>query len=259
MFGKEFWQTMDLKKLTIPEEILLSKESIKICDGNKIVNDLKIFYREALPTSDDQPTAISVLLLHGKMFSSKTWLDLGTIHILAAMGFRTVAVDIPIHACDPQIATQDRVTFLQNVIQAFSLSHPVIVSPSMSGFLSLPYLLKHWKSLAGYIPVAPVGFEVLEELPANKDLGIKKQVYAPLQEFLFDPIPDLSHIQTPTMIVFGEKDRSRSSALLSLLPVSQCQEIPNGRHPAYLDNPNLWHQLLYNFLKAVEETYCLEV
>lgn len=65
--------------------------------------------------------------------------------------------------------------------------------------------------------------------------------------------------QTPTMVVFGEKDRSRSSALLSLLPVSQYQEIPNGSHPAYLDNPDLWHQLLYNFLKAVEKTYCLEL
>lgn len=55
------------------------------------------------------------------------------------------------------------------------------------------------------------------------------------------------------MVVFGEKDRSRSSALLSLLPVSQCQEIPNGSHPAYLDNPTLWHQLLYNFLRALEK------
>lgn len=61
--------------------------------------------------------------------------------------------------------------------------------------------------------------------------------------------------QTPTMVVFGEQDRSRSSALLSLLPNSQCQEIPNGRHPAYLDDPNLWHQLMYNFLCEVANSH----
>lgn len=45
--------------------------------------------------SDSARTAVTILLLHGRMFSSKTWLDLGTLHILAAIGFRTVAVDLP--------------------------------------------------------------------------------------------------------------------------------------------------------------------
>ncbi|KFM61097.1 Abhydrolase domain-containing protein 14A, partial [Stegodyphus mimosarum] len=192
------------------------------------------------------------------MFSSKTWLDLGTIHILAAMGYRTVAVDLPGYANTPPAEIPDKGNFLHQMIQSFGLCHPVIVSPSMSGYYALPYLLKNWTSMAGYIPVAPVGIEVLEDLPKCSDANCKSHVYAPLQPYLHDPLPDLRPIQTPTMVVFGEKDRSRSSALLSLLPMSQCQEIPNGSHPAYLDNPNLWHQLLYNFLCHLSKTYCLE-
>lgn len=95
----------------------------------------------------------------------------------------------------PAIEIPDRGIFLHNVIQAFDLKYPVIVSPSMSGYFALPYLLKHWKNIAGYIPVAPVGIEVLEELPPLKNPEIKRQVYKPLQEFLYDPLPDLNHVQ----------------------------------------------------------------
>jgi len=75
------------------------------------------------------------------------------------------------------------------------MNHPVIVSPSMSGFFSLPYLLKNWKNIAGFVPVAPVGIEVLEELPTTKNSDWKNRVYLSLQEFLHDPVPDLTHIQ----------------------------------------------------------------
>lgn len=99
------------------------------------------------------------------------------------------------YANSPAAEIPDRALFLQHVIQAFDLNHPVIVSPSMSGYFTLPYLLKHWKTMAGYIPVAPVGYEILEKLPPCKNLEVKNQVYEPLQEFLQDPIPDLGEIQ----------------------------------------------------------------
>ncbi|GFR02136.1 hypothetical protein TNCT_500781 [Trichonephila clavata] len=253
-----FWKNLDLKQLSIPEDIRLKKDCIAINEGVKVIDQANVFYREALPVNDSPPSIISVLLLHGQMFSSKTWLDLGTLHILPAMGYRAVAIDLPGYANSPPVKISDRASFLHSVIQSFGLQYPVIISPSMSGTFSLPYLLQNWKGIAGYVPVAPVGIEVLEELPPHKNPSVQNEVYEPLQEFLYDPVPDLSHIQTPTMVVFGERDRTRSSALLNLLPMSQCQEIPNGRHPAYLDNPNLWHQLLYNFLERLSHTYSLE-
>jgi pimeloyl-ACP methyl ester carboxylesterase len=59
-------------------------------------------------------------------------------------------------------------------------------------------------------------------------------------------------IHVPTMIVYGENDRGlgvTSAQHLSVIPSSTLPQIlPNARHPAYLDEPAHWHQLLYNFM-----------
>ena len=51
-------------------------------------------YAEARPTS---PTAgaVSFLLLHGSAFSSDTWIKLGTLQTLAALGYTAIAIDLP--------------------------------------------------------------------------------------------------------------------------------------------------------------------
>ena len=57
--------------------------------------------------------------------------------------------------------------------------------------------------------------------------------------------------QVPTAIVYGDKDKSlgpESVKNLSLLPNHCVVKLENVRHPAYLDQPRLWHTLLYNFL-----------
>ena len=53
---------------------------------------MSVFYREAVPKGSPN---LNVLLLHGQAFSSETWLELGTLHLLACMGHRAVAIDIP--------------------------------------------------------------------------------------------------------------------------------------------------------------------
>ena len=46
---------------------------------------------------------------------------------------------------------------------------------------------------------------------------------------------------------------SRSRADLALLPSSTApQVLPGAGHPAYLDQPRLWHKLLLNFLVAIQ-------
>ena len=50
----------------------------------------------------------------------------------------------------------DPVMFMTNLISSLNLANPVIVSPSMSGFISLPFLTAHPEKVKGYIPVAPV-------------------------------------------------------------------------------------------------------
>ena len=59
-----------------------------------ILQQVKIFYRELKPEGyrfDDY----TILLLHGAAFTSRTWVDIKTMHLIAAMGFRVVALDLP--------------------------------------------------------------------------------------------------------------------------------------------------------------------
>ena len=82
---------------------------------------------------------------------------------------------------------------------------------------------------------------------------------------------ELAGVRVPTMIVYGERDTglgTGSSRALAAIPTSTqpqvrgssvlytyickhclcCQILPGASHPAYLDQPELWHQLLHNFI-----------
>ena len=84
--------------------------------------------------------------------------------------------------------------------------------------------------ICGYIPVAPVGTGSYQE-------SFYKSV------------------QVPTMIVYGSKDSGlgvTSAKHLKQIPTSTDPQIlENARHPAYLDQPEVWHQLIFNFMSAL--------
>lgn len=56
-------------------------------------------------------------------------------------------------------AVQDKAEYLRSFLAQLSVSSPILVSPSMSGGFSIPFLVQHPEALAGYVPVAPVGTE----------------------------------------------------------------------------------------------------
>ena len=139
----------------------------------------------------------------------------------------------------------------------------VIVSPSMSGSWSLPFIKKHqgileelhklqniqisynimrshWfqnciktitDRVLGYIPVAPVGTSNYKEFFRNS-------------------------MKIPTMIVYGEKDTGLGTSsykdLKEIATSTKVQVLPDARHPAYLDQPEEWHNLLHNFLQLLK-------
>lgn len=57
----------------------------------------------------DANSTANVLLLHGQAFSSATWMELGTIQHLAAMGYAVAAVDLPGFGKTPAKAGLDKV------------------------------------------------------------------------------------------------------------------------------------------------------
>jgi len=169
-----------------------------------------------------------VLLLHGAAFDSGTWKQLGTLEVLAGAGFRAVAVDLPGFG-GSKGARADPGHFLEALLPALGLERPVIVSPSMSGRFSFPYVLAHPDGVAGFVPVAPVG--------------------------AVEYATRLSGCAVPALVVWGERD--------SVFPIAQARPLadafvdarvlvlPGARHPAYLDQPALFHRELLDFANRV--------
>ena len=60
--------------------------------------------------------------------------------------------------------------------------------------------------------------------------------------------------QVPTMIVYGTKDVKHGLASLKNLEHFANNAVfpmKDAKHPCYLDNPDEWHNNLYNFLLAI--------
>ncbi|KAK8746652.1 hypothetical protein OTU49_017123 [Cherax quadricarinatus] len=105
----------------------------------------------------------------------------------------------------------------------------VVVSPSFSGVYSLPLLALQSHELDGFVPIA---VDATDEIP----------------------VQFLQNLMVPTLIISGEKDQGlghTSRDDLLNIPSSQHVEIPGAKHPAYLDDPILFHTLLYNFINQV--------
>lgn len=187
-----------------------------------------------------------------------------TIALFTAAGYRTIAIDLPGFANSETLSPakrNEKSEFLLHLITKLEISKPVIVSPSYSGYYSLPLLVGNWKAFAGFIPIAPVGQDVIESLDichlhrTNDHRNVMTERFDGLPDYFKEQVrnnlPDVSCIGTPTLVIHGEFDRSKSSALLSLLPNAKTFEIPEGKHPCYLQNPELFHKIIYNFLLRI--------
>lgn len=169
-----------------------------------------------------------VLLLHGKAYSSSNWDSINTINILAAQGFKAIAIDLPGLGKTPPLSLKDvnKEVFIQCVMKKFELDNPFLVSPSFSGVYAIPYVLKHFETLAGFIPIAPSG-------AANVDTT------------------QYENITTPTLILYGSRDKAGaeiSNNFLSYIPHSTIYSISKAGHACYLENPREFHVQLVKFI-----------
>ncbi|KYO22988.1 alpha/beta hydrolase domain-containing protein 14A [Alligator mississippiensis] len=198
-----------------------------------IEGDPPILYREAFllqKAGTPSPKRLDVIFLHGQAFTSKTWEDLGTLALLSEEGYRPIAIDLPGFGSSPRsdaVSTeQGRVGLLQRVLKELSVHKPVLVSPSMSGRYSIPFLLAHGAELKGFVPIAPVG---------TKDHSAQQY----------------QEVQTPTLIIYGDRDTglgTQSLQSLQQIPKHQTAALRDAGHACYLDRPREFHEVLLSFL-----------
>jgi len=171
-----------------------------------------------------------VLLLHGAAFQARTWRELGTLDHLARAGLHAVAVDLPGYGDSPP-GTLQGADFLVALLPAIAIERAVVVSPSMSGAFSLPFVALHPEAVQGFVPVAPVG--------------------------IADHAAELAGSKVPALILWGANDTVLPSAQAQVL--AACFDAPEvvifegARHPCYLDAPARFHELLTAFAQRVFE------
>ncbi|XP_009080636.1 PREDICTED: alpha/beta hydrolase domain-containing protein 14B isoform X2 [Acanthisitta chloris] len=207
----------------------------QLTESTITVEGQTLFYRQAEPA---QPVPrLTVLLLHGIRFSSDTWLQLGTLATLAETPWpQCPSIDLPglgrsKDAMAPVPVGQPApATFLKAVSEALCLGPAVVISPSLSGMYSLPFLLEHNHLIKAYVPVAPI---CTEKFTADQ--------YA--------------QIKTSTLIVYGDQDVELGQTSLNNLrhlPEHQVLMLQGAGHACYLDKPNEWHRGLLAFLQQLK-------
>nr|XP_046239604.1 protein ABHD14A isoform X1 [Scatophagus argus] len=219
---------------TLPPPLPTINVSIRT---GQLPGDPPLFFREALPVDGAGRQILprlQVVLLHGQAFTSKTWEELGTMALLAVNGYQALAMDLPGYGKSPDSEAlktdQNRVDLISRFMESLGVRAAVLLSPSMSGRYSIPFLMKNNAQLHGFIPIAPVG----------------TRSYSPQQ---------YQNIQTPTLIVYGALDTNlgaQSHKNLIQLPHHFVLKLEGARHACYMDKPREFHQGLIDFLSKLK-------
>ncbi len=172
----------------------------------------------------DGPT---VLLLHGAAFSAQTWIDLGTLQLLADAGFQAIAIDLPGHAKSAPWPGKEE-GFLAAYMEALELPQVSFVSPSMSGRYSLPFLALHPEKVTAFVALAPVAIPQFLQHPPQADV--------------------------PLLAIWGSNDSVVSltlgKQLVAAMPHSELVVLEGAPHPSYIQQPQAFHQHLLEFLQS---------
>jgi len=175
-----------------------------------------------------EPAGREVVLLHGLKFQASTWQQTGTLATLAEAGCRAVALDMPGFGGSPACDTaQEQV--LSGVIRTETAGRPVLLGPSMGGRTALEFAISHPEQISALILVGAVGVE------ENRDR--------------------LASIKVPALIIWGSEDQisplANSDTLLTEIPDARRVIIESAPHPCYLDQPDLFHRAVLDFLVSL--------
>jgi len=235
------WKTVEF--IDIPADVLEKSKDMKIEERTLSFEfsgkNIEVFFLEVTARKSD---AAPVLLLHGAASSSEVWRTLGTIKLLGAMGSRVVAVDLPGYGSavskNAHVGNDHSASFLEAFIKQEKLDRPVIVSPSMSGKFSLPYIMEPspascLERARAFVPLAPVLSEMYSDAQYHR-------------------------CEMPVLIVYGTKDKSLglfSTGNLRNMPNREIFPMEGAHHANYQERPEEWHRLLYNFMLAVNREH----
>lgn len=228
-----------IDRLNFKDPVCRSFELLRIQAPNRLPCGLEVFYREAIPPPGSEELG-DVLLLHGVADSSLTWarplpahrhpLQPSTMQLLAATGYRVVALDLPPPTPDSPVQTQGvwlnpPEDLLRKLIKILNLRKPAIVAPGTAGHFVAPLLQKHREEMGALVSIAMCCASPLHDWQTNL---------------------------TPTLMIHGQWD-GVPSGNLRRMPYKNLLIVPRGGHETHLSNPPLFHAALLNFLLYLDD------
>lgn len=207
----------------------------------------RIFFREAVPRSNITSNEFTVVLLHDKHTESGggtgccsgLWLWLGTLHRLGREGFHVVAIDLPGFGFSEgvQLDIRESAPFMKELIQLFKLQSIILVSPSNSIKVSLPFASSNPEYLDGLV------------------------IPSPLTTQKYTNEANMAQMDIPTLITYGADDKNAINdyeRVLSHIPNHKLIEIESrtvddGVKLVYLDDPSHFHDNLVDFAKTLKQ------
>ncbi|XP_065313320.1 protein ABHD14A-like isoform X1 [Gordionus sp. m RMFG-2023] len=157
--------------------------------------------------------------------------------------------------------TSSNITFEETTVS--KVQDVVLISPSMSGKYSLPYVMLKEMGPNKNGADSAFGLDLINYPRANLNLthtrpslayNLKGFVsIAPTGTEDFDFV-DYKRLRLPTLISYGEADTMLgldSLRYLEQIPTSVIVPLVNAGHACYIDQTVKWNQILYNFLLAL--------
>ncbi len=175
---------------------------------------------------------LTIVLLHGASFTSKTWQETGTLEALASAGYQAFAIDLPGFGRSEH-ASASPAAWMSELLDQLSISSPVFLAASMSGGYALPFITAHPASISGFVAVAPVG------IPAYRE--------------------QLHTITAPVLAIWGEQDHlvplSDAELLVNSVKRGRLVIVPNGSHAPYMSDPSFFNRELLQFMAVCTQEH----
>jgi len=233
------WRRLNLLASPLPTEAKNSDDQVNITRTMMEIfpQYCQVYQRKVMPNSmATTPKKLNLFFLHGAAFTSDVWEQLGTLKLMAALGYQAIAIDLPkfglstdgIGPVSPNKFIS-KVNFMEELVSTI-IGDYVLVAPSMSGAYAIPFALTQPKRMAGLVLVAPAASDTV---PQRK----------------------LKNLQIPTLLMRGASDNNlgpKSELDLRVIPNFQSVILKDAGHAAYIDQPDLFHTYLYNFLLKLE-------
>ncbi|GAU91248.1 hypothetical protein RvY_03544 [Ramazzottius varieornatus] len=238
--GSGFWDGVDWDEpLEVPErytkklpklEVENGVEDIEVPLPNGDLQVFTIFFQETIPEGTSKG---DVLLLHTVQYHSDTWVKVDTLKILAAMGYRATAIDLPGfgHSQGSVLMGHRAVTFISSFLQTHEMKSPMIIAPGMAGSYAFPFVMSAPHQVRALIAISPTS----------------------LDKYSGENYRDL---KVPLLLLYGSRERAPSKfaeTLLSNSTSAQVKTLPaSTQNTIYVDQPDEFHRLMYVVISRLE-------